>query len=103
MIPKKIQYNLHYNDVRGDFLRPPHGITPATIELNKSKKGLPLETKKTHACVRACVCFLLFLAVVAAYLVERNDFNTFGWKVFKERFMGDELHRSIDFLLNPFV
>ena len=29
MIPKEIKYNLHYDDVRGDFLRPPHGKTPA--------------------------------------------------------------------------
>ena len=27
---KEIKYNLHYDDVRGDFLRPPHGTTPAT-------------------------------------------------------------------------
>ena len=45
MIPKDIKYHLHYDDVRGDFLRPPHGTTPATAEQNKSKKGLPLETK----------------------------------------------------------
>ena len=32
MIPKKINYNLYYDDVRGDFLRPPHGTTPATVE-----------------------------------------------------------------------
>ena len=25
MIPKEIKYNLHYDDVRGGFLRPPHG------------------------------------------------------------------------------
>ena len=25
--PEKI-YNLHYNDVQGDVLRPPHGTTP---------------------------------------------------------------------------
>ena len=35
MIPKEIKYNLHYEDVREDFLRPTHGTTPATIELNK--------------------------------------------------------------------
>ena len=29
MIPKEIKYNLHYNDVRGEFLRPPHGTTPS--------------------------------------------------------------------------
>ena len=48
MIPKEIKYNLHYDDVRRDFLRPPYGMTPATVELNKSQKGLPLETKNTQ-------------------------------------------------------
>ena len=32
MTPKEIKYNLHYDDVHGDFLRPPHGTSPATIE-----------------------------------------------------------------------
>ena len=32
MISKEINYNLHYDDVRGDFLRPPHGTTQATVE-----------------------------------------------------------------------
>ena len=32
MITKETKYNLHYDDVRGDFLRPPHGTTPATAE-----------------------------------------------------------------------
>ena len=27
MIPKEIKYNLHYDDVQGDFLRPPHDNT----------------------------------------------------------------------------
>ena len=27
MNPKEIKYNLPYDDVRGDFLRPPHGKT----------------------------------------------------------------------------
>ena len=31
MIQKEIKYNLH-DDVRGDFLRPPHGTTPAIVE-----------------------------------------------------------------------
>ena len=31
MIPKEIKYNLHYDDVQGDFLWPPHGKTPATV------------------------------------------------------------------------
>ena len=48
MIPKEIKYNLHYDDVHEDVLRPPHDTTPATAELNKSKKGLPLETKNTQ-------------------------------------------------------
>ena len=32
MIPEEIKYNLHYDDVRGDCLRPLHGTTPATVE-----------------------------------------------------------------------
>ena len=32
MIAKERKYNLHYDDVRGDLLRPPHGTTPATAE-----------------------------------------------------------------------
>ena len=48
MIPKEIKYNLHYDDVREDFLRPPYGKTPDTIEYNKSRKGFPLETKNTQ-------------------------------------------------------
>ena len=32
VIPKEIKYNLHYDNVRGDFLRPPHGSTPDTVE-----------------------------------------------------------------------
>ena len=32
MIPKDIEYNLHYDDVWGDFLRLPHGTTPATVQ-----------------------------------------------------------------------
>ena len=32
MIPKEIKYNLHYDDARETFLRPPHGTTPATLE-----------------------------------------------------------------------
>ena len=32
MIPKETKYNLHLDDVRGDFLRPPHGTTPASVE-----------------------------------------------------------------------
>ena len=32
MIPTEIKYNLHYDYVRGDFLRLPYGTTPATVE-----------------------------------------------------------------------
>ena len=32
MISKEIKYNLHYDDVREDFLRPPHGTTSAEVE-----------------------------------------------------------------------
>ena len=32
MIPKEIKYNLHYDDVRGDFLRPTHGTPPAKLD-----------------------------------------------------------------------
>ena len=32
MIPKETKYNLHYDDVGGDFLRPLHGTTPASAE-----------------------------------------------------------------------
>ena len=37
MIPKEIKYNLHYDDVRGDHLRPPHGTAPATVEYRLTK------------------------------------------------------------------
>ena len=46
MIPKEIKHNLHYNAVRGDFLRPPHGTTLATVEL-KVKKDC-LWKQRTH-------------------------------------------------------
>ena len=32
MIPKEIKYNQHYDDVRGEFSRAPHGTTAATVE-----------------------------------------------------------------------
>ena len=35
MIPKDQKiYNLHYDDVRGDVLRPPYGITPAAAMIS---------------------------------------------------------------------
>ena len=30
----KIKYKLHYGDVRGDVLQPPHGTTPAAVKSN---------------------------------------------------------------------
>ena len=32
MTLKEVKYNLHSDDVRGDFLRPPHCTTPAIVE-----------------------------------------------------------------------
>ena len=32
MIPTEIKYNLHFDDVRGDILRPPYGTTPGIVE-----------------------------------------------------------------------
>ena len=32
MIPKATKYNLHYDEVREDFLRPPQDTTPAPLE-----------------------------------------------------------------------
>ena len=26
-------YNLHFDDVRGDIIQPPHGITPAAVKI----------------------------------------------------------------------
>ena len=34
VIPKEIKYNMHYDDVRGDFFTPPHGTTPATVQVH---------------------------------------------------------------------
>ena len=38
------------NDVRGDFLGPPHGTTPAAVIVNKKILD-PLEAVKQHAIV----------------------------------------------------
>ena len=39
MIPKETKYNLHYGEVRGDILRPPHGtITSCSVIKWTSKK-----------------------------------------------------------------
>ena len=32
VLPKEIKYNLHCDDVWGDFLWPPHSTKPATVE-----------------------------------------------------------------------
>ena len=58
-IPKKIKYNLHYDnlhyaDLRDDVLPPPHGTNTSCCVIKKKKKKkkkklrqLPLETKNT--------------------------------------------------------
>ena len=33
MIPKEMKYNLHYSEVRGDVLPPPHGTNTSRIAL----------------------------------------------------------------------
>ena len=38
MIPKEIKYNLHYGDVRGDVLPPPHGTYTSCSVVRKKKK-----------------------------------------------------------------
>ena len=45
MIRKEIN-DFHYDDVRGDFLRPSHGKTPATVEQIKSKKRIAFGNKE---------------------------------------------------------
>ena len=45
MIPKEIKYNLHYDDVRGDFLRPPAKLKRIAFgnkEHTKSRKSRKL-------------------------------------------------------------
>ena len=34
------KYNLHNDDVRADFLRPPHDTTPATVKIKVKKDCL---------------------------------------------------------------
>ena len=40
----KVKYNLHYGDVRGDILRPPHDKTPASVIANKNTKIRSIES-----------------------------------------------------------
>ena len=35
MVPKEIKYNLHYDDVRGDFLQPLHQLQLSKIKVKK--------------------------------------------------------------------
>ena len=44
MIPKEMKYNLHYGNIRGDFLPPPHGTnttmcTTENTEAQRKKKN----------------------------------------------------------------
>ena len=47
MIPKEIQYNLHFDEVRGDVLRSPQRTwhQSEVTEVKWKSKRLPLETK----------------------------------------------------------
>ena len=48
MIPKDQKiYNLYYDDVRGDVLRPPHGTTPAAMKIKQVLNEDPLEAGDT--------------------------------------------------------
>ena len=42
MIPKEIEYNLHYDNVRGDFLRPPHGKVTLGVTSDQYLKYPPV-------------------------------------------------------------
>ena len=53
MIPT-IKYDLHYDDVRGDFLRPPHGTT----DFNNCMLGWMI---KAAAVCASNILFLIFL------------------------------------------
>ena len=68
MIPKEIKYNLHYDDVRGDVLWPPHDTTPATVEKRK-------KVEKVNVINQHLVC--LFLAAVAALILLCMFINAF--------------------------
>ena len=37
MILKEMKYNLHYGNVRGDVLRPPHGTNTSCSKINVKK------------------------------------------------------------------
>ena len=48
VIPKDQKiYNLHYDDVRGDVLRPPYGTNPAAVNIKYVLKDDPLEARNT--------------------------------------------------------
>ena len=38
---------MHYGEVRGDVLRPPHGSNASCIEVKEKSKRLPMGTKNT--------------------------------------------------------
>ena len=58
MIPNVIKYNLHYDDVQGDFLRPPHGTTPATASPSDGsvsyQNGTTCQRVATFSCNTEC-------------------------------------------------
>ena len=54
MIPKEMKYNLHFGDVRGDVLTPPHRTNTSLFEENQAVKKFGQEQTK----------FALFLSCV---------------------------------------
>ena len=40
-------YNLHFDDVRGDVLRPPQSLTPAAVKIKLVLNEDPLEARNT--------------------------------------------------------
>ena len=48
MFPKDQKiYNLHYDGVRGDVLRPPHGTTPAAVKIKYVLNEDPVDAMNT--------------------------------------------------------
>ena len=69
MILKELKYNLHYDDVREDFLQPPHGH-------NSHKARYLIKLKSTnkfcHEVQTRCQCILQILAVTWCQLYCQN-------------------------------
>ena len=46
MIPKEMKYYLHYDDVRGDVLPPPHGTNTSYSVVKINVKKIAFENKE---------------------------------------------------------